>query len=124
MISSLLHFVGLWSRVYYTSTNFRGGERPPCPLSLNTPMCVHVLSKIGNFKENLTGTRIIFVSNHVIPCGNICPPNLLILTLHIISNANIISYNLFFLLLHRASYSYTSALRWYLCISLHWYRND
>ena len=29
MISSLLHFVGLRPRVYYTLTNFRGGGKAP-----------------------------------------------------------------------------------------------
>ena len=31
MISSLLHLVGLRPRVYYTLTNFRGGQGPLAP---------------------------------------------------------------------------------------------
>ena len=34
MISSLLHFVGLRPRVYYTLTNFRGGKAPLAPPSI------------------------------------------------------------------------------------------
>ena len=42
---SLLHLVGLRPRVYYILTNFGGGETPPCPPPLYTPMKGHHLEK-------------------------------------------------------------------------------
>ena len=55
MISSLLHLVGLRPRVYYTLTNFRGGEGPLGPPSIrqcNLYLLSRLLFKLGIFGKS------------------------------------------------------------------------
>ena len=70
MISSLLHLVGLRTRVYYTLTNCRGGgggPMPPWPPHLNMPMRTLTISRKWYFSYGTSSCITYFkLSEHLI----------------------------------------------------------